>query len=276
MLLFPNAKINLGLRVIEKRTDGYHAIETVFLPVELYDSLEFIELSGSRCTFNMSGLDIGGNPEDNLVLKAWQIMRRNHGIPSVSIHLHKAIPAGAGLGGGSADAAFMLKGLNDYFTCGCSQTSLEEYALQIGSDCAFFIRNRPALGKGRGEILEDINLSLSQYELLLVNPAIHINTRDAYAGIKPNTPEVSLQKLISMPIGIWQETIVNDFELSVFKSFPAIAGLKNRLLAMGALYASMSGSGSTVYGIFNKGLLNEYAPEFEDYFCYRCRLNVSS
>jgi 4-diphosphocytidyl-2-C-methyl-D-erythritol kinase len=160
MILFPNAKINIGLRVIERRTDGYHSIETLFLPIGLCDILEFVETSALKSSLKITGLAIGGNPEDNLILKAWEIMHQNYSVPSIEAHLHKIIPIGAGLGGGSADAAFMLRGLNEYFSCGCSFEELESYAAELGSDCAFFIRNSPAIGTGRGEILEPIQVSL--------------------------------------------------------------------------------------------------------------------
>jgi 4-diphosphocytidyl-2-C-methyl-D-erythritol kinase len=272
MLLFPNAKINLGLRVIEKRADGFHSIETVFIPVDLCDCLEFIETSAQASSIEITGTYIEGSPDDNLVLKAWQFMHRDYGIPSVSIHLHKIIPTGAGLGGGSADAAFMLKGLNEYFSCGCSHTELEAYASKIGSDCAFFIRNKPAMGTGRGEILKDVRIPLENYEVLLINPGIHIDTREAYAGISLQKPEISLNELILLPVKSWQKAITNDFEKHVFSRYPLISELKNSLIKMDAVYSSMTGSGSTVYGIFPEGVLQENEYRFDTFFCFRGKL----
>jgi 4-diphosphocytidyl-2-C-methyl-D-erythritol kinase len=275
MLLFPNAKINLGLRVIDRREDGYHSIETIFVPVSLCDCLEFLETSGSTSTLEISGTGLEGTPEDNLVLKAWKIMLQNHAIPCVQVHLHKIIPSGAGLGGGSSDAAFMLKGLNEYFSCGCSQKQLETYASQIGSDCAFFIRNRPSLGTGRGEILEDMLLPLQNCEVLLVNPGIHVGTREAYSGVSPKMPEISLKQLIKIPVASWQKKIKNDFEKPVFEKYPLIADLKSRLTEMGAVYASMTGSGSTVYGLFREGELDKMNSCFDEFFTFKGKLITS-
>jgi 4-diphosphocytidyl-2-C-methyl-D-erythritol kinase len=269
MVVFPNAKINLGLRVIERRKDGFHTIETIFLPIGLCDILEFVECHDHKSTLEVTGIAVPGKTEDNLILKAWQIMHQKHSIPFIEAHLHKIIPIGAGLGGGSSDAAFMLKGLNEFFSCGCSSGVLEAYAAELGSDCAFFIRNQPAIGTGRGEILEPIQIALSEYEILLINPGIHVGTREAYAGITPGKPESMLKELINMPVSRWQEIINNDFEKSVFATFPKIAELKKKILDQGAVYASMSGSGSSVYGIFRKGKLDNLSIDPEDIFQYR-------
>ncbi len=272
MLLFPNAKINLGLRIIGKRTDGFHAIETVFLPLNLTDVLEFIEEGKNSTTMTVTGIVLEGDIEENLVVKAWHIMNEKFKIPPLSIHLHKTIPVGAGLGGGSADAAFMLKGLNEYFESGCSHAELKKYAAELGSDCAFFIDNRPALGSERGEVLELLEIDLHEYDILLIKPAIHVATREAYSGIIPQLPEKPLKELIKKPIKEWQETIINDFEESVFKRYPEIKILKNRLINMGALYASMSGSGSAVFGIFEPEVLPERFRDFTDCFVYRGKI----
>jgi len=269
MILFPNAKINLGLRVIERRIDGYHSIETAFIPIDLCDILEFIESSAASPSLEVTGIAVDGSPEENLIFKAWRIMHRTHSIPSVKAHLHKIIPIGAGLGGGSADAAFMLKGLNEYFSCGCSPDELEAYAGELGSDCAFFIRNRSAIGTGRGEILNPVQISLLKYEILLVNPGIHVSTREAYASISPKKPENSLKELLSLPVTQWQQVIHNDFEESVFAAHPLIARLKHRMINCGAVYASMSGSGSSVYGIFQEGALDQMLPDFEQFYHFR-------
>jgi 4-diphosphocytidyl-2-C-methyl-D-erythritol kinase len=265
MLLFPNAKINLGLRVIEKRRDGYHSIETLFIPVGLFDCLEFVEISGSSPLIDISGAGMEVDLKDNLVYKAWQIFHRAFHIPAVHIHLHKVIPAGAGLGGGSSDAAFMLKGLNKYFACNCTQTELETYATEIGSDCAFFIRNKPAIGYGRGEILMNVHLPLDGYEILLVNPGIHISTREAYEDILCTRPDKELKELIQLPLSSWQDNIVNDFEVRIFRLYPLISEIKQTIINCGALYAAMSGSGSTVYGIFGEGEVKQNQSRFDKY-----------
>jgi 4-diphosphocytidyl-2-C-methyl-D-erythritol kinase len=257
MIVFPNAKINLGLRIVEKRGDGYHNIETVFLPIGLNDVLEFVESAGNKISIHISGVQLEGRPEENLVVKAWELMREQCGIPIVDIHLHKIIPVGAGLGGGSSDAAFMLKGLNDFFECGCTIGQLEEMALNLGSDCAFFIRNKPAIGTGRGEILDPVEPELSGYELVLINPGLHISTRDAYGGITPQKSDRPLRELLLFPLTQWQEYLVNEFEDSVFQKFKKIGEIKLELIEAGAVYASMSGSGSSVFGIFREGSIPE-------------------
>ncbi len=272
MLLFPNAKINLGLRILEKRFDGFHSIETVFLPLNLTEVLEFIEEGKNSTTLTVTGIALEGDNEENLVVKAWHIMNEKFKIPPLSIHLHKTIPVGAGLGGGSADAAFMLKGLNEYFKCGCTHMELKIIAAELGSDCAFFIDNAPMLGTGRGEVLESLDIALHGYEILLIKPDIHIATREAYSGIVPAIPEKPLKKLLKGPIKEWQETIINDFELSVFKKYPEIELLKNKLLNMGARYAAMSGSGSAVYGIFEAEIPVENFQDFKNCFVYKGRI----
>ncbi len=272
MLLFPNAKINLGLRILEKRSDGFHSIETVFLPLNLTDILEFIEEGKNSTTLTVTGIALDGDIEENLVVKVWHIMNEKFKIPPLSIHLHKTIPVGAGLGGGSANAAFMLKGLNEYFECGCTNVELKKFAAELGSDCAFFIDNSPMLGTGRGEVLEPFDIALHGYEILLIKPDIHVATRKAYSGIVPAIPKKPLKELIKKPINEWQETIINDFESLVFKKYPEIELLKNKLLNMGAEYAAMSGSGSTVYGIFEPGILAENFQDFKDCFVYKGRI----
>lgn len=274
MIIFPNAKINLGLRIIEKRSDGYHSIETIFLPVDLCDLLEFVETNDNKSSLDITGIPVEGDPQDNLILKAWKILNIHHPIPPVHAHLHKIIPIGAGLGGGSADAAFMLKALNDYFSCGCKTEELELYASELGSDCTFFIKNVPTIGTGRGELLEPIEIKLSEYEVLLVNPGIHIGTREAYAGVTPAVPLTSLHELIALPIEAWQDTIINDFEASVFKSYPVIGLLKQKMIEAGAVYSAMSGSGSTVYGIFRKNEITLDSLSFDK--CLVFRVNIKT
>ena len=259
MLVFPNCKINLGLRILNKREDRYHNIETVFYPVPLKDVLEIIPSTDiTPINFSSSGLLIAGEIENNLCIKAYQLLRADFPeLPAVKIHLHKAIPMGAGLGGGSADAAFTLQLINHQFNLNLSTIQLINYALQLGSDCAFFILNTPCTGTGRGEVLDQITVDLSGHQVILVNPYIHVNTGQAFAGLTLN-PEnsnlPSLKDVIKQPIFTWQNQLKNDFEEPVFKLYPAIKEIKESLYKIGALYASMSGSGSTVYGIFKKEL----------------------
>lgn len=252
MLTFPNAKINLGLNITEKRPDGYHNLETVFYPIPLEDALEINILNAGNEKFRLhqAGMQIEGEAEKNLVVKAYKLLDEQFSLPPIDIHLFKQIPSGAGLGGGSADAAFMLKLLNEKFELSLSDDALEEYAARLGADCAFFIRNRPTYAEGIGNLFSPITLSLKGYQIWLVKPDIFVSTRDAFAQIKPHRPQVSLKKIIQLPIGQWKEQMVNDFEESVFPQFPAIGEIKEEMYRMGAVYASMSGSGSSVYGLF--------------------------
>jgi 4-diphosphocytidyl-2-C-methyl-D-erythritol kinase len=273
MVLFPNAKINLGLNITAKRPDGYHNIETIFLPVPLCDVMEFIESGASRIT--ITGINLGEDPIQNLVVKAWGLMSKQYHIPPVEIHLHKIIPVGAGLGGGSSNAAFMLKGLNDYFQCGASISDLEKLASTIGSDCAFFIRNISAFGMGRGEILEQVEVNFDNYQVLLVNPSIHISTKDAFMGVKPAFPLKSLKELFRYNIKDWQGLIINDFEQSVFTKYPEIGWIKSNLIKEGAIYSSMSGSGSTVFGIFENTVnLAKLKGHYRDFFCWNGKIGL--
>lgn len=253
MISFPNAKINIGLNILSKRDDGYHNLQTIFYPVAIKDALEIIDTNESEndIVFSSSGLTINGKEDDNLCIKAYHLLQKDfQQILPVKIHLHKNIPMGAGMGGGSADAAFMLCLLNDKFSLNLSTEELIKYALQLGSDCPFFIVNQPCFATGRGEILEPIKLNISPYKICIVNPGIHVNTAIAFSGIEPGKNECNLIQLIHQPIKDWKETIINDFEVSVFAKHPEIASIKHELYKQGALYASMSGSGSTVYGIF--------------------------
>jgi 4-diphosphocytidyl-2-C-methyl-D-erythritol kinase len=261
MILFPNCKINIGLNILSKREDGYHNLETIFYPVPLRDALEVIKKTGGKneneAEFSSSGLSIEGNAADNLCAKAYRLLKKDFPqLPSVQMHLHKAIPMGAGIGGGSADAAFTLILLNKKFQLNRSTNELINYALQLGSDCPFFIINKPCYARGRGELMEEIQLDLSGYRLVLVNPGIHINTGQAFADIaacrgnKSTAGHTSLKELPSLPVGSWKEKATNDFEEPVFAKYPAIGEIKQALYAMGAAYASMTGSGSTVYGLF--------------------------
>ena len=253
MLTFPNAKINLGLNITEKRPDGYHNLETVFYPIPIEDALEITELQGApgeKFRLHQAGLEIAGEADNNLVVKAYKLLDEQFHLPPTNIHLFKHIPSGAGLGGGSADAAFMLKLLNEQFGLALTDDALEEYAARLGADCAFFIKNRPVYAEGIGNLFSPITLSLKGYRLWLVKPDIFVSTRDAFARIKPRRPQASLREIVKLPVEEWQARMVNDFEESVFPQFPAIGEIKEEMYRQGAVYASMSGSGSSVYGLF--------------------------
>lgn len=268
MITYPNAKINLGLNITEKRPDGYHNLETVFYPINLQDALEVNRLEGNGdYALKTSGTPIEGEPENNLVVKAYRLLKQEYpDLPAVDIHMYKHIPTGAGLGGGSADAAFMIKLLNEKFKLSLSIEKMEEYAARLGADCAFFIRNKPVFASGIGNIFEPIELSLKGYYLILVKPEIFVSTKDAFSHICPKQPEVSLKEIIRMPIETWRATMKNDFEDSVFLKFPEIAAIKDKLYDLGAVYAAMSGSGSSVFGIFREQV--EYVDEiFNGCFC---------
>lgn len=251
MTVFPICKINLGLNVVAKRPDGYHDLETVFYPIPFTDALEVIR--SDEFEFDTSGLPIGGNVSNNLCIKAYQLLKANFPqLPTVKIYLQKVIPMGAGLGGGSSDGAFMLLLLNEKLHLGLSQQQLINYALQLGSDCPFFIINKPSFATGRGENLSSISLNLSDYKILLVNPGIHVSTKDAFAGLTPQKPENNLQQIIHTPITSWKDELVNDFEQTIFPKYPDLHSIKLKLYEHGAVYASMTGTGSTVYGIFKR------------------------
>lgn len=254
MVSFPNCKINLGLNIVNKRNDGYHDIETLFFPVQLRDALEVIEKE--KFEFSTSGSPIEGDPEKNLCIKAYNLLKKDFPqLPAVQIRLHKAIPMGAGLGGGSADGAFALKLLNKKFELNLSEKQLINYSLQLGSDCPFFILNKPCFATGRGEMLEHIEPDLSSCKIAIVHPAIHISTAWAFANIKPRKPVKSIKQIIQQPITTWKDELINDFENPVFAKYPEIKKIKDKLYDKGAIYASMSGSGSAVYGIFKKNTI---------------------
>ena len=265
MLTYPNAKINLGLNVIERRKDGYHNIETVFYPVGLTDVLEVVP--SDTCldySFSSAGIELGGDPEDNLIVKAYRLLRSDYHFPAIDISLKKQIPFGAGLGGGSSDAAFMLKMLNEIFELKITNRKLEKYAALLGADCPVFIKNRPVFATGTGNIFTPVKISLKGYFLLLVKPDIHVSTPEAYSQVMPEKPQTSLVELIQKPITEWKDMIKNDFEKSVFPTYPEIELIKKSMYELGAVYASMSGSGSSVYGIFESVI-----PEnslFDSYF----------
>lgn len=269
MINFPNAKINLGLNIISRRSDGYHNIETIFYPIDLFDALEIVPMKQDEIETNtispqyrffQSGLEIDADNENNLVIKALNLIKQEKEIPSIDIHLLKKIPLGAGLGGGSSDAAAMLHLLNNKFELRYSEEELIAKASILGADCSFFIKNKPTLATGIGNIFEDIELSLKQYTMVVVKPNLYVNTKEAYSMIVPKMIEISLKEIIKMPIEEWREVMKNDFETPIFEKFPQIRNLKERMYDLGAIYAAMSGSGSSVFGIF------ESLPQIENEF----------
>lgn len=269
MIVFPNCKINLGLHILHKRSDGYHDIETVFYPLPLTDSLEIIENKQPQKTpgipFSSSGLAIEGKPNTNLCVRAYRLLKHDFPqLPGVKIHLHKLIPAGAGLGGGSADGAFALQVLNEIMGLKLSREQLIRYAAELGSDCPFFIINQPCYATGRGELLEEINLDLSAYQFVVINPGIHIDTGRAFLEIVPAQPEKPLKEVIAGPVEKWKYDLKNDFEKVIFLKHREIVDIKDSLYVQGAIYASMSGSGSTVFGIFPKG--KTISPDFPPHY----------
>jgi 4-diphosphocytidyl-2-C-methyl-D-erythritol kinase len=257
MVVFPNGKINLGLNILAKRKDGFHDLATVFYPIPLSDSLEVIENKNAYAPvqFTNSGIIAEANEENNSCVKAYRLLKKDFPhLPAVNIHLHKVIPMGAGLGGGSADASFLLNLLNKHFQLDISAEKLSEYSLLLGSDCPFFLVNKVCVAKGRGEIIQEISLDLSNYKLLLINPGIHVNTGWAFAQLNGQFTNTLVEKNITLPVSQWKEVLFNDFEKPVFEKYPAIKNIKDHLYQQGAIYASMSGSGSTVYGIFEKNV----------------------
>ncbi len=264
MLGFPNCKINLGLQITDRRPDGYHNLQSCFYPVGWSDVLEIIPDNSltDRVQFTATGIPILGSG-DNLCIKAYNALRADFDLPNVRMHLHKIVPIGAGLGGGSADAALTLKQLNGLFELGLSLAQLENYARPLGADCAFFIQNRPMYCVQKGDVFEEINVDLSGYRIMLVYPDLAISTAEAYAGIRPCQPKVSLRTLLEAPIEQWCDTVHNDFEDSLFPRHPVLASIKAQLYEQGAVYAAMTGSGSTVFGLFSgepnsKGVFARY------------------
>ena len=271
MVVFPNAKINLGLNIIGKREDGFHDLETIFYPVKIIDALEIVENTDTdKITFTTTGNTVQGDHTDNLCVKAFHLIKNDFPkISSVKMHLHKNIPMGAGLGGGSSDASAVLLLLNKLFELNISTEQLHEYALQLGSDCPFFITNKPCFASGRGEQLRAVEIDLSNYKIIIVHPAVHVNTALAFQGLEQSNFSLpgELQSNILRDISTWQATVKNDFELSVFKQFPKIEAIKNKLYEAGAIYSSMSGSGSAVFGIFSKDFNTENIKFPSHYFC---------
>jgi len=250
MITFPNCKINLGLWVTQRRPDGYHNIQTVMMPVPWCDILEIVPAGASETSLAVTGTPIATPVRENLCYKAWQVMADKYTISPVSIHLHKAIPAGAGLGGGSSDASFALRMLNTMFHLNLDNEILRSLAVQLGMDCPFFIENVPALSTGRGEFLKPVSLHLEGYFLVIVKPPLHVSTAAAFLGTKPQYRENSIDEVINLPLENWKKELHNDFEDTVFDLYPDIQDIRNMMYRQGAIYAAMSGSGSAVFGVF--------------------------
>lgn len=250
MIVYPNAKINLGLHIVNKRPDGYHNLETIFYPLDVKDKIEIEE--SSEFSFNLEGLKIDGDVESNLVVKAYRLLQKDFDLPNVKISMQKNIPFGAGLGGGSADASFTLKALNEIFNLSLEDDVLASYASKLGADCPFFIYNKPMLATGIGTELSPIELSLEGYKIEWVKPNVHVSTADAYRHVKPKQPAFDLRELPNIPVEEWKNCLVNDFEESVFAQYPELADIKQDFYNRGAIYAAMSGSGSTIFGIFKE------------------------
>ncbi len=255
MIYYPNAKINLGLHVVEKRADGFHNIETVFYPIGWSDVLELAIPTNRQLglKFTHSGITIPGATGENLCERAYALIGQDYALPAIDAHLHKLIPIGAGLGGGSSDAAFFIRALNDLCELNLAWGELHHYAKQLGADCSFFIANKPVIAEQKGDVFESIQLDLSAYHIVVVHPGIHVSTPEAYRSITPKKPSLHLESWIQEnPVSHWRENLINDFEIPVFAKHPEIQMLKNNLYQMGAIYAAMSGSGSAVFGLFEK------------------------
>ncbi len=250
MVAFPGCKINLGLHILNRRPDGFHDIHTCFFPLPWSDILEFLPARSFR--FECTGLEIPGPSTENLSVKAYHLLREDFNLPPVQGHLHKIVPMGAGLGGGSADAAHTLKTIAALFSLELTTQQLASYAQRLGSDCAYFLLDSPAVGSGRGEILRPLHLSLSGYFLVLVTPKVHVSTAEAYRGVVPKSPGENLLSTLERPVTEWRDILTNDFELSVFARYPELAKIKEQLYSQGAVYASMSGSGSSIFGLFRQ------------------------
>jgi 4-diphosphocytidyl-2-C-methyl-D-erythritol kinase len=270
MLCFPNAKINLGLNIVNKRSDGYHNIETVFCPVSLCDVLDLAPepgVPGGTINLTITGIPVDGPTASNLCAKAYYLLSGDFKLPSITAHLHKIIPPGAGLGGGSSDAAFMLINLNLLFDLGLTGEQLCDYASRLGSDCAFFIRNYPLFGFERGNIFRELKAFPPELEVVIINPGIHISTVSAYTGVNPRQPQRSLEELVLLPVLEWKNLVFNDFEESIISKYPPVGEIKTALYSLGAVYASMSGSGSSVYGLFH-GKAPAIKEQFPGYFAW--------
>mgnify|MGYP003543443500 FL=1 len=256
MINFPIAKINLGLNVVSKRDDGYHNLETVFYPVPIKDALEVFPMedgfpSDVRCDLKVTNLFIDGDEQKNLVVKAYNMIAQDYELPRVHVHLYKHIPTQAGMGGGSSNCAYMIRLLNEMFSLGMSDEKMIGYAARLGADCAFFIKAQPAYAEGIGEKLQPISIDLSGCKMLVVRPNITVSTKEAFSLITPQVPKKNCLDIVRQPIETWKDELVNDFERSVFAIHPEIGRLKEMMYEQGAVYAAMSGSGSSVFGLFS-------------------------
>ncbi len=257
MIAFPNCKINLGLSIVAKRTDGYHELETIFYPVALQDMVEIVHSNDntSQVQFSHTGLSVPGDEANNLCIKAYNLLKKDFpNIPSVKMHLHKHIPMGAGLGGGSSDGTAVLKILNQQFNLGLNNLQLVDYAAQLGSDCPFFVYEHACHATGRGEILQPFECDLSNYQIALVHPGVHVSTGWAFGQLTPHAKTKSIAQIVAQPIETWKAALINDFEAPIFQAHPLLSEIKSQLYLQGAIYASMSGSGSSLFGIFPKGV----------------------
>ena len=275
MITFPNAKINLGLNVVEKRPDGYHNLETVFYPVPITDALEIVEMdrqfpSDVDCDLKVTNLEIEGDEQRNLVVRAYRLLKQDFpDLPRVHAHLYKGIPTQAGMGGGSSDCGFMITQLDRQFGLGLTDEQMIRYAASLGADCAFFVLNRPCYAEGIGERLQPISLSLSGWYLAVVRPAIPVSTREAFSLIVPEHPARNCRDIVMQPVETWREALTNDFERSVFALHPEIGAIKDRLYELGAVYAAMSGSGSSLFGLFREPVsLDEFSDPATFKGCY--------
>ena len=276
MIVYPNCKINLGLNVVRKRTDGYHDLETVFYPVPLTDKLEAIVGNGAdgTCSLSLSGNPIEGNAADNLIVKAYNLLAADHRLPHVDFDLEKHIPSQAGLGGGSSDATYTLRLLNELCQLHLDSPTLQRYAARLGADCAFFVTAEPSFATGIGDILTPMTdecAHLKGLYLLIVKPSVAISTAQAFSFIKPQPPIIRCKEVVAQPIGEWRDRLGNDFEVSIFNIHPEIRSVKQQLYSMGATYAQMSGSGSAFFGIFNEAPTRLPAA-FDGIFTYLCQL----
>ena len=268
MITFPNAKINIGLQVTERRPDGYHNLDTIFYPIPLHDSLEIIVVEDATydCRLHLSGVIIEGDADNNLVVRAYRLLAAHHTLPAVDIYLHKHIPTGAGLGGGSADASYTLRLLNEMFSLGITPQELETYAAQLGADCPFFINNTPVYATGIGNEFHPISLDLSGWHIVIVKPDVFVSTREAYSMVHPEKPITTLDEKIKRPIEEWKDTVSNDFEKGIFALHPELNAIKTKLYELGATYAAMSGSGSALFGLFKSEVKN-LEQHFPSMFC---------
>ena len=275
MITFPHAKINIGLQVTERRPDGYHNLDTVFYPIPIHDALEVTVAEGADydCRLHISGIEIAGDTDSNLVVRAYRLLAADYTLPPVDIYLHKHIPTGAGLGGGSADAGFMLRLLNEMFALDITTEQLEAYATKLGADCPFFITSRPVYATGIGNEFHPIALDLSAWHIVVVKPDVFVSTKEAYSMVRPEKPEVTLDKKITQPIAEWKDSISNDFEQGIFSLHPELAEIKEKLYSLGAKYAAMSGSGSALFGLFEAPVDN-IEQHFEGCFCEQQQLSV--